>query len=259
MYGKGSDPIKMENEDLQLNRRTHWKLNRNQLKYLLIIAMLVDHIASAYVPTTRLLGQCMHVFGRLTGPGMALLLAEGYQYTRNRKKYAIRLFVFSLISWVPYSLRTFNRFPYFGLDMFGVIWTLFLAFITIWMWDKLKIHKAIKVVLVVLFCALSLFGDWSIFAVLWAHFAYINRDNEKRKWISFGIIAAVESILAMVFAGVSDGRFWLEAYQLGVVLVPIVFIFFYNGEPGSRHPFHKWFFYVFYPLHILVLYLLRFL
>ena len=248
----------MEEYTPQTSLKSGFKMNRNQLKYLLIFAMLIDHIASDYVPTTTLLGQLMHVFGRLTGPGMSLLLAEGYQYTRNRKKYAIRLFIFAVISWVPYSLRAFHRFPNFGLGAFGMIWTLFLAFVTIWMWDKLKIHKAFKVMLVVLSCILSLFGDWCIFAVLWAFFAYIYRDNAKKKWISFGIIAAVESILPMVFAGVSDGRFWLEAYQVGVILVPIVFICFYNREPGSRHPFHKWFFYVFYPLHLLILYLLRF-
>ena len=56
-------------------------LNRNQLKYLVIAAMLIDHIAWAFVPTASLLGQVMHVIGRLTGPTMAYMLAEGYHYT----------------------------------------------------------------------------------------------------------------------------------------------------------------------------------
>ena len=66
-------------------------LNRNQLKYLVIAAMLIDHIAWAFVPTASLLGQAMHIIGRLTGPTMAYMLAEGYHYTRNVKKYALRL------------------------------------------------------------------------------------------------------------------------------------------------------------------------
>lgn len=41
-------------------------LNRNQLKYLVIAAMLIDHIAWAFVPTASLLGQAMHIIGRLT-------------------------------------------------------------------------------------------------------------------------------------------------------------------------------------------------
>ena len=246
----------MEEYTPQKNLQSGFKMNRNQLKYLLIFAMLIDHIAGSFVPSTTLLGQCMHFFGRLTGPGMSLLLAEGYQYTRNKKKYAIRLLVFTLISWAPFSLRSFHRFPYFGPGMFGMIWTLFVAFMTVWMWDKLKVHKAVKIVLVVLACGLSLLGDWCIFAVLWALFAYIYRDNEKKKWTTFGIVAASEVVMAMAASGFMSGRPWLEVYQVGVVLVPIVFIFFYNRKPGSRHPFHKWFFYVFYPLHILILYLI---
>lgn len=53
-------------------------LNRNELKYLVIIAMLIDHIAWAFVPTASLLGQIMHIIGRLTGPTMAYMLADGY-------------------------------------------------------------------------------------------------------------------------------------------------------------------------------------
>ena len=249
----------MEEFTPQLKKQEGFKLNRNQLKYLLIIAMVIDHIAWRYFPTTTLIGQIMHFFGRLTGPGMAVLLAEGYQYTRSKKKYAVRLLIFALVSWVPYSLNNFNRFPYFGMDMFGVIWTLFLGFVTVWMWDSIKGKKPLKIFLVVIFCALSLLGDWCIFVVLWALFCYIYRDNEKKKWISFSIVAVVEAGLAILMSALMNKNGWLAMFQLGVVLVPIVFIFFYNREPGSKKPFHKWFFYVFYPLHILILYFLKFI
>ena len=241
----------MDDYTPQLTKQEGFKLNRNQLKYLLIIAMLSDHLAWRYVPTVSVLGQIMHFIGRLTGPGMAVLLAEGYQYTRSKKKYAIRLLIFALLSWAPCSLFNYNRFPYIGMDMFGVIWTLFLAFVTVWMWDSIKGKKPLKIFLVVIFCILSLFGDWCIFAVLWALFCYIYRDNEKKKWISFAIVAVIEVVLACLMSGLS------QLFQLGVVLVPIVFIYFYNREPGSKKPFHKWFFYVFYPLHILILYFMR--
>jgi TraX protein. len=61
------------------------RLNRNHLKYLAIVAMVVDHVAWAFVPTVSLLGQLMHLFGRLTGPLMAFFLAEGYAHTRDVK------------------------------------------------------------------------------------------------------------------------------------------------------------------------------
>ena len=53
-------------------------LNRNQIKYIAIIAMIIDHIAWAFVPITSVLGQVMHVIGRLTGPTMAFMIAEGH-------------------------------------------------------------------------------------------------------------------------------------------------------------------------------------
>ena len=74
-------------------------LNRNQLKYLVALAMLIDHAAWAFVPTASPAGQLMHLFGRLTGPTMAFFLAEGYLHTRDVKQYALRLGLFALLSW----------------------------------------------------------------------------------------------------------------------------------------------------------------
>ena len=58
-------------------------LNRNQIKYIVILAMLIDHIAWAFVPLASWQGQIMHMIGRLTGPTMAYFIAEGYVHTRS--------------------------------------------------------------------------------------------------------------------------------------------------------------------------------
>ncbi len=235
------------------------KLNRNQMKYILIIAMLIDHIAWAFVPTESVLGQVMHFVGRLTGPAMAVLLAEGYYYTKNKKKYALRLLVFALASWVPFCLFEFGEWPDIGL---GVIFTLFLAFMVIWMWDRLNIPMAVKVILVILACILSIFGDWPIAGVLWALYAYIYRENPKKKWISFCVIAGL-LIGVMIWSGaVSPYTTALETlkrdvFQFGIFMVPFLLTFCYSGEKGSNHPIHKWFFYIFYPGHLLALYFIK--
>ena len=92
-------------------------LNRNQLKYLVTLAMLIDHIAWAFVPTLSLPGQLMHFIGRLTGPTMAFFLAEGYIHTRDVKRYALRLLLFSLLSWPPFSFFETGHwfFPLFSV------------------------------------------------------------------------------------------------------------------------------------------------
>ena len=211
-------------------------LNRNQLKYLVIAAMLIDHIAWAFVPTASLLGQAMHIIGRLTGPTMAYMLAEGYHYTRNVKKYALRLGIFAVISWLPFSY--FER----GCirPAFGVIYTLFLSLLAIWFWDKGKCSVLWKQLGTLGLCLLSIFGDWAMFDVLYALTFFRYRDNPKEKWISFSAITVICCV-----------------GMLGIFLVIPLIQYCYNGKSGSKKPFHKWFFYVFYPLHLLVLGILR--
>ena len=225
------------------------KINRNALKYIAIVAMLIDHIAWSFVPTYTLLGQGMHFIGRLTGPIMAYMLYEGYVHTRDIKKYALRLGIFALVSWVPYSLYESLRWP---TAQFGVIFTLLLAVLTIWMWDKANIKTGFKIVLVIAACGLSFFGDWPIFDVLWPLFLFIYKDEPKKKWRSFLIIMAVEVLGSQMMAIGSEQPF-RQVFQFGAFLVPPILMYMYNGEPGSRKAFHKWFFYVFYPLHLLVL------
>ena len=143
-------------------------LNRNELKYLVIIAMLIDHIAWAFVPTASLLGQIMHIIGRLTGPTMAYMLADGYYYTRSVKKYACRLGIFALLSWIPFS---YFELGHIGLQ-FGVIYTLLLSLLAIWLWDKGRCPQPVKVLGIIGLCILSLFGDWAIFDILYACLLY---------------------------------------------------------------------------------------
>ena len=61
------------------------KMSSNTLKIIAITAMLTDHIAWAFVPSRSLLGQLMHIIGRLTAPIMCFLIAEGYHHTSNVK------------------------------------------------------------------------------------------------------------------------------------------------------------------------------
>ena len=180
-------------------------LNRNELKYLVIIAMLIDHIAWAFVPTASLLGQIMHIIGRLTGPTMAYMLADGYYYTRSVEKYACRLGIFALLSWIPFS--------YFELGHIG---------------------------------------DWAIFDILYALFFFCYRNNPQKKWTAF-------CMLTLFCCGnmLATTPWWLAFFQVGIFLVFPLIQFGYNGKSGSKKPFHKWFFYVFYPLHLLVLGILR--
>lgn len=222
-------------------------LNRNQLKYLVIVAMVIDHIAWAFVPLASIEGQVMHFIGRLTGPTMAYFVYEGYLHTRSVKKYALRLGLFALISWPPYCLFEFGSWP---LPYFSVIFTLFLGLLAVWLWDRAQIPKWCKVLAVIALCLLSITADWMVFDVLWPLLLFIRRDDEKRQWTAFCLLAAAAP-LSSLLGGV---EWWTGLFQLGVFIPPLLLRYCYNGESGSKKPFHKWFFYVFYPAHHLLLY-----
>lgn len=259
---------------MELTKNTGF-LNRNQLKYIVIIAMLIDHIAWAFVPAESVSGQVMHFIGRLTGPTMAYFVAEGYYYTRNVKKYALRLGIFALLSWVPFVYFEYGHLPIYmvsetvGADhqivnswhitpQFGVMYTLLLGLFAIWLWDKGKCSKPVKVLGIIGLCILSLFGDWTIFDVLWCLFFFIYRNNEKSKWIAFCSVAAscIVASCIVVFA-VFTASWETQLFQFGIFMVPLMIHFCYNGKCGSKKAFHKWFFYIFYTLHLLILGILK--
>ena len=139
---------------------------------------------------------------------------------------------------------------------FGVIFTLFLALLTLWMWDKSNLKKPIKVLIVIGMCFLSLLGDWPILDIVWPLYLFIYRDDEKQKWKSFILFIVIEAAVCNVMQITSDEPF-RQVFQFGALMVPPILMYLYNGQPGSKHPIHKWFFYIFYPAHMLVLALLK--
>lgn len=233
------------------------KLNRNQIKYIVIIAMLIDHIAWGFVDSVHpLIGGFMHLFGRLTGATMAYFVGEGYRYTRNVSKYQIRLAVFTVISWFPFVYFEFGK-PDISQS---VIYTLFLGLTAIRVWESPKFKKPQKKILITFLCLLSMIGDWAFMNVLGILFVHIYRNEPKKKWRAFTLIYLVPNIAITILSiserGLKQGLLgtW---FQFGVLLVPLMLKYLYNGESGSKAKVHKWFFYLFYPIHLLILGFLR--
>lgn len=224
-------------------------LSANMLKYIAIIAMTIDHIAWAFIPKNTVTGQLMHVIGRLTLPIMSFFIAEGYYKTKNIKKYIIRLSIFAVISAFAYSfLHTGKLFKYGGL---GVIYTLLLGLLAIIVW-KSNIKKPLKIVFIILLCLLSMPGDWQIFGVLYCVFFAEYHDSFKDQCIAFSIASAfmIAGCIGMnLYYHMSPFN---EIFQLGVFLaLPILYL--YNGKKGSNKSFNKWIFYIYYPLHLVIL------
>ncbi len=245
-------------------------LNSNTLKYIAIVAMLIDHIAWAFVPLSSVWGQIMHFIGRFTAPIMCYFIAEGYFYTKDVKKYIIRIGIFTVISQIPFVIaEKLTSPPFMMIDgklwinpellipSFNVMFTLMLGLVALLLWKTEIIEKPLRVMIVISLCFISLSGDWMCFTVLWILFFGIYRNDDKRKWVSYYCIAIFSMAIATT-TNISSGLpLWRNFWQLGLLFPPFI-LMLHNGEKGSNASFHKWFFYIFYPLHLLIIGIIKF-
>ena len=229
-------------------------MNRNQIKYIAIFAMLLDHIAYLFYDVLSCYSwgpALIFVFralGRITAPVMCWFLVQGFVYTSSRVKYAIRLLIFAIAAQIPYALFRTDVTLFAGLN---VIYTLLVSFSMLWVLES-KLEKVPKWIIVVVLIALSMFGDWAIFAPLMVLFFYFFKDDRKRLIIFYSVASVMVVLTDITILYVNHYYWYHELWQLGMFLF-IPLLLSYNGEAGTRNQFNKWFFYVFYPLHLLVL------
>ena len=232
-------------------------LNANKLKIIAIIAMTIDHLALIFFPRYSLEPMVIffHIIGRLTAPIMMFFIVEGYYYTKDLKKYIIRLFIFAIVSHFAYALafnKSFIPFQDTIFDQTSVIWAFALGLValTVRKYENPKLkswhrHVIITVCVFAAFCA-----DWSTPAALAILYMGINRGDFKKQMLWLVFCIAMYAIVYAVFLNPVYG-----AIQMLVVMA-IPLLRSYNGERGKWKGM-KWFFYVYYPLHLVILGLIR--
>ncbi len=202
------------------------------LKILACVSMFIDHLGVALFPDLV----WMRYVGRLAFPIYAFLLTEGYRHTSDVKKYLGRLFVFALISEVPFDLVLKGSFFY--LKSQNVLFTLFLGLLLLYIIDHsndlfTRGAAVISVMLIAQYvhCDYRYPGIWMMLI-----FAYL-RDIPLFEGIN---IAAVNI------------RLFASPIQTAgaAALFPIAL---YNGKKG---PSLKYFFYFFFPGHLLIIYMI---
>ena len=233
-----------------------YRLNRNQIKYIAITAMLLDHMAAFFLtpekhPALTVLYIIMRTIGRIAAPVMFYFLVEGYVHTSSRKNYALRLLAFAILSQIPYSLVRFGKASAGDLN---VIFTLLISFLMLAVTDMIK-SQVIKGMAVALFMLISVFADWGLLGPLMVWIFYMNKGNKIKQIRDYLMIICIQMICTVIFL-ICNTQNWYEGIcQLGIFLV-IPLLQFYNGEPGRRTVVNKWLFYVFYPLHLILIWLI---
>lgn len=232
------------------------QFNVNYLKLIAIIAMTIDHAADLIFPgfPAQPVAFGLHFIGRLTAPIMWFFVCEGYYYTRNVKKYMMRMFIFTVISHFAYCFA-------FGISMIpfkdsifnqtSVIYPLFVAIVVLWIQDtELPINKWLKKIIIFVLIWTAFPADWSCLAVLAILDMYKKRGNLKKQMMAMIPYVAIYGIVSFFFVS--------KIYALvlfGVILVyPVLKL--YNGEKGKAG-WMKWFFYIYYPAHLIIVGIIR--
>lgn len=223
-------------------------LNANQLKLIAIVAMTVDHLARTLFPgySRELPILLLHVIGRLTAPIMWFFVAEGFHHTRNRKKYALRLFVLAVISHFAYCFcfgKSFLPFKTGFIDQTGVAWSLAWGLVLLCINDAKRLRDWQKTLITLLICVLTFPSDWSCVASLAVLFIGANRGSFKKQMIW---MMGFSAMYAAVYFICLDPLYGI--LQLATCL-SIPLLKRYNGERGAWKGMGK-LFYIYYPAHL---------
>lgn len=225
-------------------------LTANELKYIAILAMLVDHTAHLFIPCDTVLYQCMRGFGRITAPIMCFFITEGYHYTHNLRKYFVRLIVFAFISHFAFAFCFAGSF--FANYHESMIATLTLSLFAVHVVNTDKIKKEYKLPVILLITVLAEKCDWGSTAI-WFTLAFeLSRGNRKAQYISYAMVLFTMKLLSKLHLFFTSNELFRDSIFVfgGLAVVPLLMA--YNGEKGGSK-FSKWFFYIFYPLHLILL------
>lgn len=217
-----------------------------QIKLIAVICMAVDHVGLFFYPDILIL----RVIGRLSFPLFAWLIVNGIEYSKDKKAYFIRLFVFALLSQIPYILAFGEINPSFW--QLNIFFTLSFGFLGVSVIQYIK-NKFISVslLLLILLSAYFLQVSYSFGGVLSILGFYFYRNNYLKMFISQFLIYSLCYTIPAFFTPVNGSNLVAIVQPLGVVAV--CFISQYNKQEGPKL---KYFFYLFYPLHLLIIYLL---
>ena len=212
--------------------------------------MTADHISWAFLPE-EMNGSPLffisHIIGRLTMPIMCFFAAEGYYRTRSVKRYLLRMIVFTVISHFAYCFENGRSFIPDGILLqTSVMLPLTMGLLALTA-AKSSLPQWTKIIAVLGCCAVSLTGDWAVFPVIAVLGFGLFRDNFRNQCI----VLAADAVLTCAADWYLLNGNTASLITAGAVLaLPLIKL--YNGRrSGSK--FGKWFFYIYYPAHLIII------
>ena len=232
------------------------------IKLIAIFTMFCDHFGNAFIGHFSF----FNLIGRIAFPIFAFQISEGFIHTKNVKKYFFRLFLFAIISQIPFSLYIYkflgNSNFFESLLHLNVFFTLSFGLLSIIFYNKLinsfkansknsffPIYKILSFIIVILiaYIAEMINADYGFWGVIIIFMFYLFKDNRLANTISFITLCIIKYGIQIIVYGYNFAYIMLCFFTI----LSIVFINLYNGKQGKKI---KYLFYIFYPLHLLLLY-----
>lgn len=220
-------------------------LTNNQLKIIAMVAMLLDHVGKVLLPQYQIL----QIIGRLAFPIFAFMIAEGCYYTRNKIKYFLSVFLLGAGCQAVYIIWEKSLYM-------NILLTFSLSIILIFSLENYKNTKEkrnkifmgfaiiavllIAVMLPVVLIEQGFIIDYGICGVLLPVAIFYSPDKLRKLLFAAGI-------LILLTLDLGGGIQWFS-------LLSIPLLVFYNQKRGKYNI--KPLFYVFYPAHLVAIYLI---
>jgi len=212
-------------------------LNAWHLKLFMAALMVLDHLhyIQGLIPSDT-----VHIFNivtRCVAPMFGYLAVEGIRHTRNIRLYCIRLIVLASITFAGNAILNFvlqssiNNNVIFTLA-FGVL------VIALVIWGREKKNVWLYILAGICFIVGFLWGEWGTVLLPFMVVTYLFHEKKLYLFIGYAVIVAIAFLIP-----------WSEPWWF--IVFP--FILLYNGERGLNTRFAKYFFYVFYPLHLWII------
>lgn len=226
------------------------------LHIIAMVFMLCDHLWG-----TIILGnEWLTCIGRISFPIFAFLIVEGYFKTRDLKNYIFRLTFIALISEVPFDLMMGGSvfYPFHQ----NVIWTFLIA---IWLISWNEKVKDRSLLFRILTCVASVVCGYLLGLITMVDFYHAGVltvlvfyfFREKKWWSYIGQLICLWYINTEMLGGLVYEFGSFTFHQQGFALIALLFVWMYNGKKGHSSKLFQALCYIFYPLHMFVLWLIK--
>ncbi len=234
---------KNQNSD---NTVSPYGISGSTLKWIAVLSMLIDHIGAILIgPYTydggfSVLYYTCRLIGRIAFPIYCFLLVEGFLHTRHLANYCLRLALFALISEIPFDLAF--RGTLFAWNYQNVFFTLLIGLLTISCMNRMEISLRHAP-------AVCLLGRIAVLASGMACAWYLKTDYAQTGVLSIAVFYLLRTNKLYASLGACVCLNYLSGLEISA-FASVPLIQFYNGSRGAHL---KYFFYLFYPLHLLIL------